>query len=206
MSDLLEQFKRMIVEKNRAEVCALLPELPKNHSLDEIYRQAVYPAMNEVRDLFKARKVGVPELLLSLDLVRQSIDGLSQGSASGRNDRHVILGVIEGDIHDMGKNIVHAMYQGYGYRVTDLGKNTPVARFVEVARSEKPDLVGISTMMSTTVDKLKDAIAAIKRESGAKVMVGGAFINREIANRVGADGYADSAATLIEETDSVLAG
>jgi 5-methyltetrahydrofolate--homocysteine methyltransferase len=207
MSALLEHFKKMIVEKNRAEVNALLPTLSKDHALPEIFSDAVYPAMNEVRQLFKDRRIGIPELLLSLDLVRQTLETLSQSSAPSERNHHILLGVIEGDIHDMGKNIVRATYQGYGFQVTDLGKNIPVDHFLDKIRMEKPDLVGISTMMSTTVDKLKSAIESIKKEnSGIKVMVGGAFINREIAVKVGADGYAESAATLIEETESVLAG
>jgi len=207
MSALLEQFKKMIVEKNRGEVTTLLPILPKDHSLPEIFSKAVYPAMNEVRQLFKDRKVCIPELLLSLDLVRQTLETLSQSSAPVARDQHILLGVIEGDIHDMGKNIVRAIYQGYGFQVTDLGKNVPIDEFVDKIRDKKPDLVGMSTMMSTTVDKLKSAIESIKKEdSGIKVMVGGAFINRKIAAQVGADGYAESAATLIEETEAVLAG
>ncbi len=205
MSALLEQLKKVIVEKNRGEVAALLTSVPKDHALPEIFSEAVYPALNEVRQLFKDRKAGIPELLLSLDLVRQTIESLSQRFALPSRKQHILLGVIEGDTHDMGKNIVRDIYRGYGFRVTDLGKDIPADRFAQEIRDRTPDLVGISTMMSTTVDGVGRAIQSIRKEShDIRIMVGGAFVNRKLAGKLGADGYAESVATLIEETESVL--
>ncbi|MDR3569204.1 MAG: cobalamin-dependent protein [Syntrophobacteraceae bacterium] len=205
MSDLLVEFKKMIVEKRRGELQAMLLSLPEEYALPVIFSQAVYPALNEVRQLFRDRRIGLPELILSLDLVRQTVEGLSNQSGSPERNQHVVLGVIEGDPHDMGKNIVRDVYRGYGFRVTDLGKNLSRDRFVSEVRERKPDLVGISTMMSTTVDLVGGAIDSIRKESqDVRIMVGGAFLNREMAGRLGADGYAESVATLIEETEAAL--
>jgi methanogenic corrinoid protein MtbC1 len=205
MSVLLEEFRKMIVEKKRGEVQAILPSLPRDHTLPEIFSEAVYPALNEVRQLFRDRRIGLPELILSLDLVRQTIEGLSEHSSAPRRNQHVLLGVIEGDPHDMGKNIVRELYRGYGFRVTDLGKNLSRDRFAKEVRELKPDLVGISTMMSTTVNLVGGAIESIRKESrDVRILVGGAFVNRKLAGSLGADGYAESVATLIEETEAAL--
>jgi methylmalonyl-CoA mutase cobalamin-binding domain/chain len=174
VSVLLEDFRKMIVEKKRGEVQAMLPSLPREHGLPEIFTEAVYPALNEVRQLFRDRRIGLPELILSLDLVRQTVESLSNHPGAPRRNQHVILGVIEGDPHDMGKNIVREVYRGYGFRVTDLGKNMSRDRLAREVRELKPDLVGISTMMSTTVELVGGAIESIRKESpDVRIMVGG---------------------------------
>lgn len=207
MSAQLEHLKQMIVARNRAEVSTILPKLPEEYGVSKICTEAVYPALNEVRQLFKTRKLGIPELILSLDLVRQTVEGLSRRPGATQREQHILLGVIEGDTHDMGKNIVREIYRGYGFQVTDLGKNIAIDRFVEAVQHEKPDLVGISTMMSTTIDNVRNAIESIhKTIPGTRIMLGGAFIKRDIAAKLGADGYAESVATLIEETESVFGG
>lgn len=207
MSALLEQLKRMIVERNRGEVAALLPNLPEEYGVSEVCAAAVYPALNEVRQLFQDRGLGIPELLLSLDLVRQTVESLSLRPGAPRRKQRILLGVIQGDTHDMGKNIVREIYRGYGFEVVDLGKNITIDRFAGAVQKEKPDLIGISTMMSTTLDQVGKAVAAIRDQSPeTKIMLGGAFVKRSIAAKLGADGYAESAATLIEETETVLGG
>lgn len=114
--------------------------------------------------------------------------------------------VIEGDTHDMGKNIIRDLYRGYGFEVTDLGKNVKVSQFVDGAVSVNADVVGISTMMSTTLERLGEVIQLLKEKiPGVKVIVGGAFINQKIADGLKADAYAEDAATLIETTDGLLA-
>lgn len=202
MSSSLEQFRDAIISLDKNSVYSLLPDLLKQYALPEIFSEAVYPALNQVREAYQQRRTGIPELLMSLNIVGKILEKTSETASMPRRNRRILLGVIEGDIHDMGKNIVRDVYRGYGFDVTDLGKNVPVKDFVETAIREKPDVVGLSTMMSTTVEKVRDAVALLKKEiPGIRVMVGGAFMNPEMARRIQADGYAENAATLIENTD-----
>lgn len=205
MPSPMEEFRDAIIALKRSEVENLLPLLIKAHEPTDIFSQAIYPALNEVRDRFKYRTIGIPELLLPLNIVATVLDRISRDSrVPGRNE-HILIGVVEGDTHDMGKNIVRDIYRGYGFQVSDLGKNVAMERFLEAALDKRPDLIGISTMMSTTIDKVKILVENLKKLlPQAKIMVGGAFINRGIAESIAADGYAESAATVIEETEAVL--
>ncbi len=202
----LQKFKEVIASRDRATLTEMLPCIVKENDPGEIFDNAVYPALNEARDDFRNRKLGIPELLLSLDMVGSVVKAVSGDPRIPRRNKRVVLGVVEGDIHDMGKNIIRDLYRGYGFDVTDLGKNVTVEAFVDAAVSAKADVVGISTMMSTTLDRLEETITALKRNiPGVKVIVGGAFVNRDMAEGFGADAYADDAATLIEATDRMTA-
>lgn len=189
----------------RSEVESLLPFLLTDHEPTEIFSEVVYPALDEVRNRYKNRKTGIPELLLPLNLVGTILQRVSEDARMPRRNAHILLGVVEGDIHDMGKNIVRDIYRGYGFQVTDLGKNIPLQHFVQEAIDKNPQLIGISTMMSTTVEKVRELTQVLKGQlPQCKVMIGGAFINPNIAKSINADGYAESAATLIEATEAVL--
>lgn len=118
----------------------------------------------------------------------------------------IVLGVIESDPHDMGKNIVKRVYECYGFQVYDLGKDVPAPKFAEKASEISADIVGISTMMSTTLNEVCETIQLVKKRSpNTKVIVGGAFITPEVAMSIGADGYAESAGDLIESTEKMFA-
>lgn len=205
MSTLLEKLKNAITGLKRSEVTELLPSVISAHQPEEILSTAIYPAMDEVRDRFINRKVGMPELLLPLSLIGTILQKISTDSDLPERSENILIGVIEGDTHDLGKNIVRDIYRGYGFNVTDLGKNVPIDKFLQTAREHTPSIIGISTMMSTTLDKVGTLVEMLKKElPETKIMLGGAFINPKIAASLNADGYAENAATLIEETQNVL--
>ncbi len=204
-ANTLEDLKKSIISINRTSVQQIMPGILSDFEVPEILTSAVYPALNHVRENYQQRKTAIPEVLMSLNIVANIIETISDKSPMQQRNQSILLGVIEGDTHDMGKNIIRDVYKGYGFTVTDLGKNVTIDKFVETAALSQPSIVGLSSMMSTTVDNIGKAIEALKKEvPDTKIMVGGAFMNPELAVKLKADGYAESAATLIEETDKLL--
>lgn len=178
----------------------------KNHEPKEIIDQIFTPGLDETRNRYYQGEIAIPELLLSMQLLMDLLSRLDiKQTGKKRRDNKIVLGVIEGDPHDLGKNIIKKMYECYGFQVYDLGKNVFINNFAKKVRETKSEIVGISTMMSTTVTKVSQAIELIKREnSSINVIVGGAFMTNAVAEDIGADGYAESAAVIIEETDKIL--
>ena len=205
MPTSLNNLKNAVIELKKTEVVELLPLVLNTYKPADIFSKAIYPALDNVRNRFNDRMIGMPELLLSLSLVGIILQKISTDSYLSERSEHILIGVVEGDTHDMGKNIVRDIYKGYGFKVTDLGKNVSTKTFLQNARQIQPAVIGISTMMSTTVDKVGTLIEMMKKElPQSRIMVGGAFINSKIARSLSADGYAENAATLIEETEAVL--
>ena len=205
MSHLQELMQSLrTFEKENFKNCMTL--VIKNHEPQEIIDQIFTPGLDETRNRYYQGEIAIPELLLSMQLLMDLLSHLDiKQVGRKRGDNKIVLGVIEGDPHDLGKNIIKRMYECYGFQVYDLGKNVFINNFAEKVRETKSDIVGISTMMSTTVSKVSQAIELIKMESSSvNVIVGGAFITAAVAEDIGADGYAESAAVIIEETDKIL--
>jgi 5-methyltetrahydrofolate--homocysteine methyltransferase len=119
----------------------------------------------------------------------------------------VVIGSIQGDLHDIGKNIVSMLLQGAGFEVVDLGADVPVDRFIETARNEQADLVGISSLLITTMTNMKSVIEGLKKagiKDRIKVIIGGAPVTQDFANDIGADGYAPDAATGVDVAKALL--
>lgn len=205
MTSLTEQLKRSIVETDHAILETLIPLFLDTHSCGEMFSKCVYPALDTICSDLEQHKIAIPELLRGLKAVNILMEKTGCGGASLGKRRCVVLGVIEGDTHDMGKNIIRDLYRGYGYRVVDLGKNVTPDKFIESAVAENADIVGISTMMSTTISRVRQAVASLKQVLPTiKVMTGGAFLNAQITSEINADGYADSAATLMANTERLF--
>ena len=164
----------------------------------ELIDQYFIPALNIVGERFEKKTLFLPQLMQSAEAVKSGFTVLkerveSSGQAA-QTKGDIVLATVHGDIHDIGKNIVKMMLENYGYRVIDLGKDVPVEAVVEAVREQKVPLVGLSALMTTTVKSMQDTITAV-REAGlpCKFMVGGAVLNEEYKNFVGADYYARDA-------------
>jgi 5-methyltetrahydrofolate--homocysteine methyltransferase len=205
MSDL-QSLAQSLRNLDRTDLQNRMGTVATNFEPQEIIDQIFLPVLNETRHRYHQGEIAIPELLLSMQLLMNLLSHLNMEQVRGdRSHNKIVLGVIEGDPHDMGKNIVKRVYECYGLEVYDLGKDVSIHRFAQKASETNADMVGISTMMSTTVDRVSQAIQLVKKEhSLTKVMVGGAFMTPRVAEDIGADGYAESAATLIEETDRIL--
>ena len=160
-------------------------------------------AMGIVGKEFRAREIFVPEVLLAARNMHRGI-GLLKPHLSAGGEGHVatvVLGTVKGDVHDIGKNIVSIMLTGASFRVVDLGVDVPVDGFVAAVRAEKPELVGLSALLTTTMMGMKDVVAAVHDTfgaSGPKVMVGGAPVTLQYRNEIGADGYAGDAVGAVD--------
>lgn len=205
MTSLTNQLKRSIVETDHVALAALIPLFLETNRCEEMFNECVYPALDTICRNLQEHKIAIPELLRGLQSVNLIVEKTAGQCPSSMTRHSIVLGVIEGDTHDMGKNIIRDLYRGYGYRVVDLGKGVSPEKFAESALAEKADIVGISTMMSTTLSKVREAVSILKQTlPRVKVITGGAFLNEQIAREMDADGYAESAARLIEATETLF--
>jgi methanogenic corrinoid protein MtbC1 len=164
-------------------------------------------AMDKVGQLYDSQEYFVPELLLCSDALYAGLEVLKPHikAADAQAKGQVVIGVVEGDIHDIGKNLVKIMFEAAGWTVYDLGRDVQLARFAEEQQRTKSDLVALSALMTTSMLALPQAIKLIKaRDPKVAVMVGGAPVTRDIAKSYGADGYADNAGQVVQEAIRVL--
>jgi len=160
--------------------------------------------MIEVGDLYNRKEYFVPELLLCADALYAGLDILKPAiKASGREAKakgSIVLGVVEGDVHDIGKNLVKMMFDVAGWTVYDLGKDVPLDKFVEEQVRTDSDIVGISAMMTTSMLAMPVVIKKLREKNpNVRILLGGAPINPDIVEKYGADGYAKSAGTAVDE-------
>jgi 5-methyltetrahydrofolate--homocysteine methyltransferase len=201
---LLDDLKKSVISGNAQAVDAQVRQaLNEGVAPGEILNEGLIPAMDEVGRLFESQEFYVPEMLIAARAMQTGMEILrpllveSGIKPIGR----VILGTVQGDLHDIGKNLVGMMLEGTGIEVVDLGVDVSPELFVEAAR-EGAQLVGLSALLTTTMANMKDVLEALQ-EAGIrgqiKVMVGGAPVTQAFADEIGADGYAadaSAAATL----------
>ena len=167
-------------------------------------------AMEEIGDRFQNHKAYVPELLMaaramkgSLELLKPHMKGEKIQSAG-----KIVIGTVFGDLHDIGKNLVASMFEGCGFEVINLGVNIPNSRFVEIVKQEKPDILCLSALLTTTMVNMKEVINSLKTaglRNQVKVMVGGAPVNETFAREIGADGYSSNANAAVIKAKELLA-
>jgi methanogenic corrinoid protein MtbC1 len=163
--------------------------------------------MDKVGQLYESQEYFVPELLLCSDALYAGLEILKPHIKveDTKAKRQVVIGVVEGDIHDIGKNLVKIMFEAAGWTVHDLGRDVQLARFAEEQERTNSDIVAISALMTTSMLALPKAINLIKGHNPkVAIMVGGAPLTRDIAKSYGADGYADNAGQVVQEAGRVL--
>jgi len=165
--------------------------------------------MIEAGDRYNRKEYFVPELLLCADALYAGLDILKPAiEASGRQSEvkgTIVLGVVEGDVHDIGKNLVKMMFEVAGWTVHDLGKDVPLDKFVEEQIKTGADIVGISALMTTSMLAMPVVIQKLRdKNPNVRIMLGGAPLNPEIAEKYGADGYAKTAGTAVDEAINLL--
>ena len=169
---------------------------------------AMIAAMDVVGQRFQRGEVFVPEMMVAARAMKVGTDILEPIlAASGVEPEHrAIVGTVEGDLHDIGKNLVGMMWKGGGIEVIDLGVNVPAASFVDAAREHDARLIGISALLTTTMINMRGVVEAV-RDAGlpASVVVGGAPITPEFASQIGADGHAADAGAAVDLARDLLA-
>ena len=174
---------------------------------DEIINHHLIPAINEVGVLFDKQKYFLPQLISSANTMKMAIEYVEP--MLERNDAEqkatIVVATVEGDIHDIGKNLVVLMLKNYGYNVIDLGKDVPASLIVETALKEHAKVIGLSALMTTTMMRMKDVVELAKEKGcDSKIVIGGAAINESFADEIGADGYSKDAADCVKLVDRLL--
>ena len=175
----------------------------------DIVDRALVPAMASVGDKFKNNEIFVPEMLVAARAMKEAMNLLEPRMiAAGITPKFTaIIGTVQGDLHDIGKNLVAIMWKGANFRVVDLGTNVPAAKFVAAIQEHRPQLVGLSALLTTTMPAMVETVRAI-RASGCppvKIMVGGAPISQQFCEEVGADGYAPDAGSAVDKAQALVA-
>ena len=167
---------------------------------DAIINDHLIPAIGEVGELFDKQKYFLPQLISSANAMKIAIENLEPLLARSDQEKKatLVMATVEGDIHDIGKNLVVLMLKNYGYRVIDLGKDVPAAQIVEAAGREGAKVIGLSALMTTTMMRMKEVVELVKeRGLDCKVIIGGAATTESFAEEIGADGYSKDAAECV---------
>ena len=176
---------------------------------DQIINDYLIEGINEVGELFNAKKYFLPQLIGSANAMKIAIDYLEplmERKDSGEDMPTLVIATVEGDIHDIGKNLVVLMLKNYGYNVIDMGKDVPCEDVVDRAIAEDAAIIGLSALMTTTMMRMKDVVNLCKEKGcKSKVIIGGACITQSFADEIGADGYSKDAAECVKLIERLLA-
>ena len=184
-------------------------ELLKTREPLMIVNEEIIPALNLVGEGFEAKRVYLPQLLMSAAAAKQAFDCIKSAVAASGAERAgkgiFVLATVKGDIHDIGKNIVRLLLENYGFDVIDLGRDVaPEAVVQEVMRTHAP-IVGLSALMTTTVPAMEETIALLRKETPwCRIIVGGAVLTQEYADRIGADHYAADAMATVRYAEACV--
>jgi len=210
MQDLSVLRQAVIEGDVPASVSAARTALEKGVQPVDLISQGISPAMAEVGRLFEEGEYFVPELLMAARATKEIFVILRPllAQAGSKPMAHVMLGTVQGDLHDIGKNLVAAMLEGGGFEVTDLGVDVPPERFIAAVKKRPVQIVGLSALLTTTMPAMKTTIEAFRaagiREQ-IKIMVGGAPVTSKYAETIGADGYSETAAASVDLARRLLA-
>lgn len=201
---MFQEIGDSVIAGNAEETQKLVQRaLEAGYRAEEILERGLLFGMSVVGQRFRAGEFYLPEVLLSaramhcgLEILR-SILTETQTEGKGK----ILLGTVLGDLHDIGKNLVGMLLEGEGFKVLDVGTNVPAERFVDAVREHQPDLVGLSAMLTTTMAEMENTVRAL-RNAGLgrkiKIIVGGAPVTQQFAEKIGADSYAEDAAEAVE--------
>jgi len=205
------QLKNALVIRDRKSFMDLTGELvEKGIDTVDLIERGFRAGMEEVGRKFEALEIFIPDMIEAaeimedcLRILRPILEKKKELKTLGR----VVLGTIQGDVHEIGKNIVKIMLQGAGFEVIDLGRDVEIMRFVDCVKEKKPDLVGISALMTNTMVNIPKVIECLRElglRDNVKVMVGGAPVLEEWALKIGADGYGENAMEAVEVAKKLL--
>jgi methanogenic corrinoid protein MtbC1 len=203
----LKEVEGVILSQDPARVEEVFSKIDFGSVSQDGILGAMTAGMDKARKRLKEGTCSIPEFLLCIDAFRQGIEHLKALNAEiRRKEDSVVIGVVEGDVHDMGKNIVAGVLEAAGYRVHDLGRDVPRDRFLEALEETKAPLLALSTMMSTPLENMQDVIRWVRElHPDVKILVGGAPLDDRLAQAMGADGYAEGAPDVPDEAQRVLA-
>ena len=207
MNDILDKIKAAVKDGDD-EITRQLVEEALKHEIEPrtILEDAMMPAMQEIGEMFSRNEAFIPELLVAAEAMTAGVDLLKSRFGTGiRNKGTVMLGTVEGDIHTIGKNLVRICLQSAGYEVLDVGENITASAFAKAYAEKRPGVLGISALLSTTALSMQDVILEVRKiDPKALIIVGGAPITQELADKIGASGYAPNSFDAARLVDSLI--
>lgn len=209
INEMQDKLKTAVLKGNRNGIVKITKEaLESGEKPSELLNQVLLPAINQVGEYFDQGKYFLPQLIASAEAMKNSIEVLEpllQTGSAGEEMPVVVIATVEGDIHDIGKNLVALMLKNHGFHVIDLGKDVPQTKILETAREHHAEFIALSALMTTTMQRMREIVAAAKREGiTAKIIIGGAVITQEYADEIGADGYSKDAADAVKLAKSLM--
>lgn len=211
MSGHLEKIREAVINGRHKEIEGLVRAAIEDHAdLNEIINDAMISAMDLIGKRYSEGEIFVPEMLVSAVTMKKGLDIINPLLTGDQKESRgkVIMCTVKGDIHDIGKNLVIMMLQGAGFDVLDLGVDLGVEEIIRHVEEEKPDILGLSALLTTTMPQMKNVIETLKEKGlrrSVKIMVGGGPVDNSFAERVGADGYGKDAGQAVELARSLVA-
>ena len=175
---------------------------------EKILKQGLIAAMDTIGGKFARNEVYIPEILIAARAMKSAMEILEPALAKAgvKPVGKFVIGTVEGDMHDIGKNLVAMMMKGAGFEVIDLGVDVSAEKFVEQAKSVNAQIIGMSALLTTTMPSMESVVKAVKKAGiKTKVMVGGAPVTADYASNIGADGFAQDAATAVTVAKGLVA-
>jgi len=208
--DILEEIASEVVKGDSDSVERLTTKaLSQGVSAEEVLNKGLVEGMDVVSKRFKNNECFIPEVLISAKAMKSGMETLKPllAKANVKPQGKVIIGTVKGDLHDIGKNIVSMLLQGAGFDVVDLGADVGKEKFLEYAKKENPDILGMSALLTTTMIYMKEVLETIRNaslEKEIKIIIGGAPLTQSYADAIKADGYAPDAASAVDLSKSLL--
>jgi 5-methyltetrahydrofolate--homocysteine methyltransferase len=199
------------VQKGNSDSVEVLTKkaLSQDISAEDILNSGLIAGMNIVSEKFKNNEIFIPEVLISAKSMYSGLGILKPllAESNVKSKGKVVIGTVRGDLHDIGKNIVAMLLQGAGFDIIDLGADVPLEKFLEFVKKEKADILGMSALLTTTMIFMKDIIETLKNaglRENVNVIIGGAPVTESYAAQIGADGYAQDAASAVDLVKRLL--
>ncbi len=208
--ELLSKISEELQKGNYQEVPKLVQQaLDARIPPGKILSDGLVAGMDIVGDKFRRDELFMPEVLISAKAMQAGMDILRPKliEAGAKLAGKIVLGTVKGDLHDIGKNLVGMLMEGAGFQVIDLGIDVSSEKFVEAVRSQEPNLLGLSALLTTTMPKMKEVTESLVEagmRNSVKVIIGGAPVTEKFAKDIGADGYAPDAASAVEKARGLI--
>lgn len=207
MADLKALSEAVIKGDQTTAVAITREALDEGMAPSEVLKNGLIAGMDVVGTRFKANEVYIPEVLISARAMKMAMEILEPKLVESgvKPIAKALIGTVQGDLHDIGKNLVVMMLKGAGFEVVDLGTDVPPDKFVSSIKETNAEIVGLSALLTTTMPAMERTIAAMKEAGiGVKTMIGGAPVTQNYADKIGADGYAPDAASAVDLAKTLI--
>jgi len=194
-------LSQIIISGTKNEARSATIKLLQSNSAIEIVDSIIIPSLDRVGEMYEKEKIFLPQLIQAAETVKEAFEVIKENltSSADVNKGTILLATVKGDIHDIGKNIVKVVLENYGYKIIDLGRDISAERIVDEAKKNNIKLIGLSSLMTTTVKSMEETIRLLRKEySACKVLVGGAVLTNEYSAKIGADFYAKDAKEAVD--------